>query len=222
MADRCRVRGRPVRHPVRQEHSVAISLACVLGPAGLLYAAPRAAGLLGAVGVGAAFIVPLSPTLGISVLAIVWLLSIEWAAAAASSLPVLWYLRPPRPTPGGGKRELRRAPKFLVVVAVGLALVGGPGLEATAHDGKLGLGASRKVVRKGARVTLTARLSPCEGHEREVIRFYRGPKKIRKAPSDGSCVATIRVRVRRTSAFRAKMVEEGEVLVSNKVRVRVR
>lgn len=101
--------------PRRKRMFVALVLACLFGPVGLVYAAPRAAAVLGAVGIGAAFIVPFSPTLGLAVLALVWLLSIEWAAAAASSLPVLWYLRPNRSTAGSGdrgpgRRAKRRAP----------------------------------------------------------------------------------------------------------------
>lgn len=98
--------------PRRKRMFVALVLACLFGPVGLLYAAPRAAAALGAVGIGAGFVAAFSPTVGLAVLALVWLLSIEWAAAAASSLPVLWYLRPSRSDPGRANRGSLRVRKL--------------------------------------------------------------------------------------------------------------
>ena len=86
------------------------------------------------------------------------------------------------------------------------------------------LNANRRKVKKGKRVTLTARIAPCPESAGDVIEFFRAGVRIASLPTDGSCIATRRVRVRRTSLFSAESpADEGQLAgVSNNVRVRVK
>jgi hypothetical protein len=79
-------------------------------------------------------------------------------------------------------------------------------------------------VAKGKRTTLSARLSPCPQSAGDVVDFFRAGVRIASLPSDGSCIATHRVRVRRSAWFSAESPADQDQLagVSNNVRVRVK
>jgi len=78
---------------------------------------------------------------------------------------------------------------------------------------------------RGERTRLKARVSPCVGHEGDAVEFFRGKKKIATKRTNGSCVATKKVRIRKTSVFRAvspKQDEDHSTGTSAKVKVRTR
>jgi hypothetical protein len=65
------------------------------------------------------------------------------------------------------------------------------------------LKAKPKTVETGGKVRLKARVKPCEGHEGDVVEFYRKKKRIAKKKSNQNCVAVLKVRVTRTTKFKA-------------------
>jgi len=87
------------------------------------------------------------------------------------------------------------------------------------------LSAKPKQVDEGERTRLRAVVSPCAGHEGEVVELYRGAKRIATKATNADCVATKRVRLRRTATFRAVSPQQDDdhlAGTSNKVKVRVR
>jgi dipeptidyl aminopeptidase/acylaminoacyl peptidase len=68
---------------------------------------------------------------------------------------------------------------------------------------KVRLKAKPKSVDRGERIRLRAKVSPCEGHERDKVEFFRKRKRIATKKSNDNCVATLRVRMKKTSRFRA-------------------
>jgi hypothetical protein len=87
------------------------------------------------------------------------------------------------------------------------------------------LKARPRKVDRGERTRLKATVSPCAGHEGDTVGFFRGKKKIATKQTNGSCVATKKVRVSKTSVFRAVSSQQDEDHsqgTSRKVRVRVR
>ena len=86
------------------------------------------------------------------------------------------------------------------------------------------LNASPRKVKKGKKTTLTGRITPCPQSAGDVIDFFRGGTRIGSLPTDGSCIATLRVRVRRSSRFSAESPADQDQLASasNSVRVRVK
>jgi hypothetical protein len=88
----------------------------------------------------------------------------------------------------------------------------------------LTLKAKPKRVERGKRTRLTAVVSPCAGHEGDVVAFYRGAKKIATKASDGACVAKMKVKMRKTAKFRAVSPQQDPdhlAGTSNIVKVRV-
>jgi List-Bact-rpt repeat protein len=86
------------------------------------------------------------------------------------------------------------------------------------------LSAKPKKVEKGERTRLTAVVSPCAGHEGDLVEFYRGAGKIKTKPSNASCTAKVRVRMKKTARFQAvspKQDDDHLAGTSNKVKVRV-
>jgi len=65
------------------------------------------------------------------------------------------------------------------------------------------LRAKPRTVSPGERTTLRAKIKPCEGHEGDVVEFYRKKKRIAKKKSNANCVAKLKVKVTRTTRFRA-------------------
>lgn len=68
---------------------------------------------------------------------------------------------------------------------------------------KVSLKATPKKVEKGERIRLRARISPCEGHQGDVVEFYRKKKRLDKKKSTDHCVAKLKVKVTKTTKFRA-------------------
>jgi hypothetical protein len=86
------------------------------------------------------------------------------------------------------------------------------------------LKARPKKLEAGERTRLKATVSPCAGHEGDVVEFYRGATRIAAKASNASCVASKRVRLRRTSSFKAISPQQDAdhgAGTSNKVKVRV-
>jgi hypothetical protein len=84
---------------------------------------------------------------------------------------------------------------------------------------QLFLNARRRAVEPGDRPRLVAQVFPCAGREGDPIDFYRRGKRIAQKASNSACVAKVRVRMRKTSSFRAAQPEVG---ISNRVRIRVK
>ena len=85
------------------------------------------------------------------------------------------------------------------------------------------LGAKPKRVESGERTRLTAVVSPCAGHEGDLVEFFRGSKQIAEKQSNDSCVAKLRTRVRKTAKYRAvSPMQDADHLAgtSNWVRVK--
>lgn len=81
------------------------------------------------------------------------------------------------------------------------------------------LKATRRKVQPGDRLRLIARILPCSGHEGDVIAFNQRGREVANKVSNAACVARARVRIWRTSSFRAAQPEVG---VSNRVKIRVK
>lgn len=108
-----------------------------------------------------------------------------------------------------------------------IALNGDPGRVAMLEfmEERLGESAPGRVtlqgpgrVSEGARARLKASVRPCPGHEGERIKLRRGKRRVASSASGPNCTSTFRVRIERTSTFRA-VSPAGR---SNKLRVRAR
>jgi hypothetical protein len=87
------------------------------------------------------------------------------------------------------------------------------------------LKAKPRKVDPSERTRLRAKVDPCAGHEGDVVQFFRKKKRIGTKQSNGSCVATMKVTVRKTSVFRAVSPQQDDDHLkgtSKKVKVRVR
>jgi Tol biopolymer transport system component len=85
------------------------------------------------------------------------------------------------------------------------------------------LKAKPKVVETGERIRLKAKVTPCDGHEGDVVEFYRKKKRIAKKPSNDNCVAKVKVRVTSTTRFRAVSPNQDlDHLAGTSKRVKVR
>jgi hypothetical protein len=85
------------------------------------------------------------------------------------------------------------------------------------------LKAKPKTVEKGDKAKLTAKVSPCGGHEGDLVEFYRGNTLIGTKASSSSCVAKMKVKVRKTSKFQAvspMQDTDHSAGTSNKVKVK--
>ena len=102
-------------------------------------------------------------------------------------------------------------------------------IQITVSEGTLGpkqvvLKAKPKKVEKGKRVKIRARVSPCEGHEGDLIRLVRGSKRIATKATNDACVARFRLKMKRTARFRAVSPQQDDDHLagrSKKVKVRV-
>lgn len=86
------------------------------------------------------------------------------------------------------------------------------------------LKAKPKKVEKGEKTRLTAKVSPCGGHEGDTVDLYRGSKKIATKASNASCVAKFKVKMKKTAKFQAvSPQQDADHLegVSNKLKVKV-
>ena len=75
-----------------------------------------------------------------------------------------------------------------------------------------------KKVTAGKKAKLKVSVDPCAGHAGETIDLFRGKKKVASAMASGTCTATFKVRIKRTSKFRAV----SPAGTSNTLKVRVR
>jgi hypothetical protein len=102
-------------------------------------------------------------------------------------------------------------------------------IQITVGEGTLGpkqvaLKAKPKRVEKGRKVKLTATVSPCAGHEGDLVELFRGSKKISTKATTSTCVAVFKVKMKKTARFRAvspKQDDDHLEGVSGKVKVRV-
>ncbi|MGH2653622.1 MAG: TolB family protein [Actinomycetota bacterium] len=83
-----------------------------------------------------------------------------------------------------------------------------PDWQAVKLQKTVSLKAKPKKVEKGEKTTLRARVSPCEGHEGDVVEFYRRKKRIATKTSNDACVARFKVKVRKTTRFTAVSPEQ--------------
>ena len=87
------------------------------------------------------------------------------------------------------------------------------------------LRANKAKVPKGKRVTLTAAVSPCAGHEGDNVDLLRGTRTIASVASTSACTAVFKVRMRRKASFQAiSPVQDADHLAgtSNTVTVKVK
>jgi Tol biopolymer transport system component len=70
------------------------------------------------------------------------------------------------------------------------------------------LKAKPKKVEGGEKAKLKAKVSPCEGHEGDVVEFYRKKKRFATKKSNGECVAKLKVKVKKTTKFTAISPEQ--------------
>jgi hypothetical protein len=75
-----------------------------------------------------------------------------------------------------------------------------------------------KKVTRGKKAQLTASVQPCAGNAGETIDLLRGKKKVRTAVTDAACTAKFKVKITRTSSFRAV----SPAGTSNKLKIRIR
>ena len=73
-----------------------------------------------------------------------------------------------------------------------------------------------KSVMEGKKARLKTTVRPCPDNQGETVELFRGKKKIASAVSNPACIATFKVRIKRTSTFRA-VSPAGR---SNKLKVR--
>ncbi|MGH2656408.1 MAG: hypothetical protein ACRDIZ_06905 [Actinomycetota bacterium] len=87
------------------------------------------------------------------------------------------------------------------------------------------LKAKPRTVDRGDRTSLRAKVLPCDGHEGDRVQFFRKKKRIATKKSNKACVAKVKVKVPRTSVFRAVSPQQDDDHLkgtSSKVKVRVR
>jgi hypothetical protein len=116
--------------------------------------------------------------------------------------------------------QAQTAPNPSSSTARSYTLFTGPGQAPSPKD--VSLKAKPKRVDKGDRTRLTATVSACDAGD--PVDFFRGGKKVGTKPTNAACVASHRVKVPRTSRFKAVSPadDDGGAGTSNKVKVRVR
>ena len=83
----------------------------------------------------------------------------------------------------------------------------------------------RKAVKKGGKAKLTARVTPCTGHEGDAVELMRNGKLITIANSDATCTAVFKVKVKRTARYHAVSPQQDEDHLagsSKKIKVKAR
>jgi predicted outer membrane repeat protein len=88
----------------------------------------------------------------------------------------------------------------------------------------LDLSAKPRKVRMGKKTRLRAEVTPCAGHEGDLVEFRKGSKLLASVETGADCTATRKVRVMKKTTFRAvspaQDSDHGEASDSVKVRVR--
>lgn len=78
-----------------------------------------------------------------------------------------------------------------------------------APSGKqVGLTSSKAKVKKGKNVTFTAVVSPCAGHEGDLVEFERNGTDVASVTSDASCRAQLTVKIRRKATWQARSPQQ--------------
>lgn len=80
-------------------------------------------------------------------------------------------------------------------------------------------------VRKGKKTTLTAVVTPCDGHEGDTVTFLKGTAEIGTVPTDSACTAALKKKVRKTSTYTAASPMQDQdhgSATSNPVKVKVK
>ncbi len=89
---------------------------------------------------------------------------------------------------------------------------------------QVALKARPKRVEEGKKTKLTATVMPCAGQEGDIVQFLRGTKVVAEKATDEACTVSRRLKVKRTSRFRARSPADDAhpEVTSNKVKVRVK
>ncbi len=87
---------------------------------------------------------------------------------------------------------------------------------------QVSLKAKPRKVPEGKKTRLTTTVAPCTGHEGDPVQFLRGSKVITEKATDEECSATRRVKVRKTSRFRAVSPADDDHPEASSKRVKVR
>lgn len=93
-----------------------------------------------------------------------------------------------------------------------ISLQSGPAGTAT-----VSLSGPKKVI-QGKKAKLTVDVQPCLGHAGETVELLRGKKKVGTGAADAACITKFKVRIKRTSTFRAV----SPAGTSNNLKVRIR
>ncbi|MGH2663525.1 MAG: CSLREA domain-containing protein [Actinomycetota bacterium] len=102
---------------------------------------------------------------------------------------------------------------------------GGQGGGAVLAPKQVTLKANPKKVEKGDKIKLTATVTPCPGHQGDLVEFYRGTKVIATKASNQSCVAKHQEKVTNKSKFHAvSPMQDADHLAgtSGKVTVKIK
>jgi glucose/arabinose dehydrogenase len=125
---------------------------------------------------------------------------------------------PPPPPPTEEKKETGGGPRL----SVGEWNGAGPHRHRRRTD--LSLHGPRHQVAPGAPVSLRAAVKPCRAADRgRNVYFYRGGGKIGSDKLDGSCNATLSIKLERSSSVRARVSGNAKFKsdLSNRIRVRI-
>ncbi len=83
-----------------------------------------------------------------------------------------------------------------------------PDWQPTRLPKAVALKAKPKKVEKGEKTRLTATVTPCGGHEGDLVEFYRKQKLIATKASTADCVAKLKTKVKKTTKFHAISPEQ--------------
>jgi Tol biopolymer transport system component len=85
------------------------------------------------------------------------------------------------------------------------------------------LKAKPRTVEPGDKTKLKAKVQPCEGHEGDVVEFYRQKKLLKEKKSNDNCLAKLKVKVAKTTKFRAvSPMQDLDHLAGESKRVKVK
>src|SRR5919108_71797 len=97
----------------------------------------------------------------------------------------------------------------------------GPGAAPSPKE--VSLKAKPKKVEKGDKTKPTVLVSPCGGHEGDMVDIYKGSKKIATKTTDSACSTKHRVKMHKTAKFQAiSPVQDADHLAGTSTKVRVK
>jgi hypothetical protein len=97
-----------------------------------------------------------------------------------------------------------------------------PGGSTTRAKTRVGIRAKARKVRRGKRAKLIVWVRPCGGHRGEPVKLIRGARRVATRRLNRSCSARFHPRIRRSSAFRAKLAADAAYLGATSRRLRIR